>query len=91
VKTIVAVYAPKGATLLGATSEGKQFPLNWGKLDGYPAGLITLPLTPGQSTTVQVQFLGKAPSDADMAVDTTPGVHATKIYRLDFDCESALK
>ena len=98
VQTIVSVYAPKGATLLGATSEGKQYPLNWATMDGHAVGAVIIALKPGQQTTVQLQFLGAAPTETkgsvptkgDIIAESTPGVYATETHRLDFNCESTL-
>jgi len=90
-QTIVSVYAPRGATLIGATSDGKQFPVNWATLGGHPVGAATVALPPGQKITVQFQFVGKAPHTGGLAVQSTPGVHPAKINGLDFRCGSALR
>jgi hypothetical protein len=91
ISTAVSVYAPRGATLVGAVSDGKQYAVNWGKVGGHPVGQVSIVLAPGQATTVQLQFLGASAFDGDLSAQTTPGVYVTETRRLDFNCESALK
>jgi len=91
ISTSVSVYAPPGATLIGAVSDGKQYAVNWGQVSGHPVGLVAIELAPGASRTVQLQFLGKTAFSGDLATESTPGVYVTETSRLDFDCESALK
>jgi len=91
ISTSVSVYAPEGSTLVGAVSGGKQYGVSWGKNGGHPVGTVSIVLAPGQGTTVQLQFVAKAPFNGDLVAETTPGVYVTETHRLDFNCESALK
>ncbi|MFZ7086706.1 DUF4012 domain-containing protein [Curtobacterium sp. RRHDQ10] len=88
VKTNVIVYAPRSGVFLSATQDS-QVAAPQTALDGaYPVVQLPTLLSPGQSTTVRVQFLGPAGSStATVAVDATPGVHETVTNPVAISCE----
>lgn len=91
VRTNVAVYAPPGAIFLGARSGGERMPLVPADSDGRQLSQFQIELAPGQSETMQLQFLGSSAFSGDLLAQITPGVNPTETHRLDFHCESALK
>jgi hypothetical protein len=91
VRTIVNVYAPPGAIYLGARSGGEAVSVHSDTDDGHAVAQVPVQLTPGQSTTVEFQFLGKQAGKAGLGAKVTPGVTPASIKKVAFRCESALK
>jgi hypothetical protein len=91
VRTIVNVYAPPGAIYLGARSGGEAVSVHSDTDDGHAVAQVPVQLTPGQSTTVEFQFLGKQAGKAELGAKVTPGVTPASIKKVAFRCESALK
>lgn len=89
VGTNVAIYAPRTGVFLSASQDGKAASPQTA-LDGrYPVVQIPTLLSPGQSTTLTVQFLGpKAAAGHTVAAESTPGVHQTVTRPVDVTCES---
>jgi hypothetical protein len=91
VRTDVAVYAPPGAVFVGAQSDGKRMPLVAAENAGRQLSQFRVDLAPGQSMTMQLQFLGVSATKGQIAAQSTPGVYETETHRLDFHCESRLQ
>lgn len=87
IKTLIAVYAPKGAIFLGASQDGKAVGVQTALDDEHPVAQLRTVLAPGESATFRVAFLGEAKSaHAGTEVFSTPGVEQTKTLPLRFDC-----
>lgn len=63
IRTRVAVYGPSGGLLAGTQSGGADYPTVPGTDDGRPVSLFTVQLAPGQSKTVDVEFVDTAKPD----------------------------
>ncbi|WP_460519984.1 DUF4012 domain-containing protein [Humibacter antri] len=94
--TTVAVYAPTGFVTVGATSAGKDVEIRRGTDAGRSVAQLLVKLTPGQSATYDVQFVGAPPTGStvaptDAGAQTTPGVGSTEVRRASFDCSDVLQ
>jgi hypothetical protein len=87
VQTNVAVYAPESAVFLGATRDGAPFPLQRTTDSGRPVAQFPVLLKPGESTTVQVEFLGAHASTRVPDVVATPTIGANTTSRLGIRCK----
>jgi hypothetical protein len=87
VRTNVLVYAPKGSIYLSATQDGKPAGVQ-PALDGGNAVIqAQVLLSPGQTTTLRVAFLGEAANaKAAVRAESTPGVQQTAVQPAQFTC-----
>ena len=72
IKTRVAVYGPLQGFLAATQSDGGNYPTVAGVDGGRPVSLFTVELAPGESKTVQVQFLAAGQTAAQLSVVSTP-------------------
>ena len=87
VRTEVAVYAPESAVFLGATRDGSPLPLQSTTDSGRAVAQFPVLLTPGESSTVQLEFLGARRSAAAPDVTTTPMASAITPSKLEVTCK----
>lgn len=88
IKTIISVYAPTNALYLGSSQDGKQVGILTATDGGHPVAQLQTLLSPGESTTFTVAFLGEA-KDADAGVQaiSTPGIRESKVGPLTVACD----
>ena len=94
--TTVAVYAPPGSVVVGATSGGKDVPVQRVADASHAVAHLLVKLHPGQSLAYDFQFVGAPPASgsaapAALGAVTTPGVWPTQVRRVSFSCSDALR
>ena len=72
IKTRIAFYGPEQGLLAGVKSKGVDVPSIAGTDNGRPVAVVEVQLAPGQSKTIDVQFLGTAQWAPGYTVDVTP-------------------
>ncbi|QNE35184.1 DUF4012 domain-containing protein [Leifsonia shinshuensis] len=70
--TRIAFYGPQGGLLGGVRSGGAGLPSVTGSDGGRPVAVVEVELTPGESKTVDVEFLGTAQKRPGVTVAVTP-------------------
>ncbi|MDQ1580871.1 MAG: hypothetical protein QOD05_1646 [Microbacteriaceae bacterium] len=90
VRTNVAVYGPSGSLFAGATMNGVKLPLQSTTDSGHPVGQFPIELAPGQSITVQLDFLGDAPFNGQLVAQQTPVIYQIARTKLAFSCDFPL-
>jgi hypothetical protein len=87
VRTNVLVYAPKGEIYVDATQDGKPAGVQPATDGDHPVVQTQVLLSPGQTTTIRVTFLGEARNaKAAVQADSTPGVRQTAVQPAAFQC-----
>ena len=86
IAVVVSVYGPAGSDNLGMTRQGQKIPHHPAADSGYPVSAILIELAPGETTTVQANFLGMKPFEGALAVEKTPEVHSNDIEHIDISC-----
>jgi hypothetical protein len=94
--TTVAVYAPPGSVIIGASSDGKDVAIQRATDQGHAVAHVLVKLHPGQSAVYDFQVVGAAAegTSADAGgpqVQATPGVWPTEVGRLPFSCSDVLR
>lgn len=99
--TRVAVYGPQGGLLVGTRTQGGDYPTAAGVDRGRPASVFTVGLAPGQSKTVEVDFLDLRQRGTGFSVAATPTLPGdgstpivgarTPIDPIVVDCSSVVK
>jgi hypothetical protein len=72
VQTSVYVYAPAGAYAYGVAIDGAQNAFVAAEHDGHSVAGVSVSLRPGQSSTAEFQFLGKAGDPVPQTIVHTP-------------------
>lgn len=88
IRTNVAVYAPTSGVYVQASQDGKVASPQTATDGKYPVAQFQTMLSPGESTTLKVAFLG--PVDAartPVDVTSTPGVHVNDTKHVAIGCE----
>jgi len=88
IRTNVAVYAPTSGVYVQASQGGKVASPQTATDGKYPVAQFQTLLSPGESTTLKVSFLGPA-SAARTPVDvtSTPGINVNDTKHVAIDCE----
>ncbi|MGA0567159.1 DUF4012 domain-containing protein [Rathayibacter sp. KR2-224] len=94
--TTVAVYAPPGFVVVGATTSGKQVPIQRVTDAKHGVAQLLVKLHPGQSSVYSFQFVGaqaKQPSQKahGAQVQATPGVWPTRVQAVPFSCADIMR
>ena len=88
IRTNVAVYAPTSGVYVQASQDGKVASPQTATDGSYPVAQFQTLLSPGESTTLKVAFLG--PGNAartPVDVTSTPGVHVNDTKHVAIGCE----
>jgi hypothetical protein len=94
--TTVAVYAPPGSVIIGASTGGKDVAIQRATDQGHAVAHVLVKLHPGQSAVYDFQVVGAAAkgTSADAGepqVQATPGVWPTEVGRIPFSCSDVLR
>lgn len=94
--TTVAIYAPPGFVVSGATSAGKDVAIQRASDAGRSVAQAFVKLQPGHSATYDFQFVGAPVQGSSsparlLQVQSTPGVWPTEVRRAAFSCSGVLK
>jgi hypothetical protein len=84
---IVAFYGAAGSQFVGIERGNAVVPSRTAEDFGLPVVTTTVELTPGETATFRVRFLGPEESTPTSVTEMTPGVHAAETETLRFDCE----
>ncbi|KQO62321.1 DUF4012 domain-containing protein [Curtobacterium sp. Leaf261] len=88
VQTNLLVYAPTSGVFLSATRDGQPAAPQTATDGKYPVVQLQTRLSPGESTTVRIQYLGPVrAAKSTVSVESTPGVHANVTKPLALSCE----
>ncbi|MHA7985474.1 DUF4012 domain-containing protein [Rathayibacter sp. CAU 1779] len=93
IHTTVAVYAPKGSIVVGASTGGADVPVQRITDDGHSVAHLQIALSPGQRSTYEFHFVG-APADKKSGVSAgvrptavvTPGVWPSTVGPAELSC-----
>ncbi|MBO1741177.1 DUF4012 domain-containing protein [Leifsonia sp. TF02-11] len=72
IRTRIAFYGPAKGLLAGVTSNGAELPSLAGTDKGRPVAVVEVQLAPGQSSAVDVEFLGALQKSTGLTVAVTP-------------------
>lgn len=72
IRTRIAFYGPSKGLLAGVKSNGVDLPSLAGTDSGRPVAVVEVQLAPGQSTSVDVEFLGTLQKAPGLTVAVTP-------------------
>lgn len=72
IRTRIAFYGPEKGLLAGVKSNGVDLPSLAGTDSGRPVAVVEIQLKPGESTSVDVQFLGTLQKATGLTVAVTP-------------------
>ncbi|NNC11899.1 DUF4012 domain-containing protein [Planctomonas sp. JC2975] len=93
IHTTVAVYAPKGSVVAGASTGGADVPVQRITDDGHPVAHLQINLNPGQSSTYEFHFIGApggqdagARAGAQPSAVVTPGVWPSTVSAAELSC-----
>jgi len=94
ISTNVSIYAPSAGVFVTAAEDGAEVGLQTASDSGLSVTQYQKTLSPGQTSTMRVEFLGgDAIADATAAlpgIESTPTVHGTETQSLKINCESRL-
>lgn len=90
-RTNVAIYAPSSGVYITSSQDGKTGAPQTAMDGDHPVAQFQTLLSPGESTTIRVEFLGPL-NEARASVDavSTPGVHQSVTRPLVTSCESSV-
>lgn len=88
IRTLIAVYGPEGATPARIERDGTEQQVQTADLDGRIAVQHDVLLTPGGSTTITVDYIGKGAGVTGTAVVHTPLAFGPKITSDTLSCRS---
>lgn len=91
IRTNVAVYGAPGLYNLGVLRDGSAGQYHPASDSGYTLSKLQIELAPGESTTLQFQFLGGDAKSKEVVVQHTPLVYSLETSTVEFACESALQ
>jgi hypothetical protein len=91
IRTNVAFYGQPGTFNLGVTRDGQIAEYHPASDSGYTLSKLQVELAPGQSTTLDSQFLGGDAQSKTMVVNHTPLVYSLETSTVEFSCENALQ
>jgi hypothetical protein len=91
IRTYISAYGAPGLYNLGVTQDGTRVPYKAGTELDYGVSQVELELAPGDSTTLDFQYLGNDTKERAVSVQHTPFVYTPETLPLVVDCESALE
>lgn len=86
ISTLIAVYGPEGASPARVERDGVGEQVQTASLDGRIAVQHRVLLSPGESTTITIDYIGKGAGIADTAVVHTPLASEPKIVSKKLSC-----
>jgi hypothetical protein len=90
VSTNVAIYAPSEGVFVAAVADGQPAAAQTALDSELSVVQYQTTLSPGESTTWRVQFLGGESAVGDLEVEKTPTVNLTETNRMKISCEDPL-
>lgn len=94
ISTNVSIYAPSAGVFVAAAQDGVEVGLQSATDSGLSVTQYQKTLSPGQMSTIRVEFLGGDPvadtATAIPGIESTPTVHGTETRFLKINCESRL-
>jgi hypothetical protein len=94
ISTNVSIYAPSAGVFVAAAEDGAEVGLQTASDSGLSVTQFQKTLSPGQKSTMRVEFLGgDAVANAGASIpgiESTPTVHETETQSLKINCESRL-
>jgi len=94
ISTNVSIYAPSEGVFVAAAEDGAEVGLQTATDSGLSVTQYQKTLSPGQTSTMRVEFLGGDPvanaTTAIPGIESTPTVHGTETQSLKINCESRL-
>lgn len=94
ISTNVSIYAPSAGVFVAAAEDGAEVGLQTATDSGLSVSQYQKSLSPGQTSTMRVEFLGGDPVEnattAIPGIESTPTVHETETRSLKINCESRL-
>jgi hypothetical protein len=91
IRTYVSAYGAPGLYNLGVAQDGARIPYRPATELEYGVSQVELELAPGDSTTLDFQFLGNDTKERVVSVQHTPFVYTPETLPLVVDCKSALE
>lgn len=86
IKTLVSVYGAPGMENLGVLRDGADFGYHPAVDAGYPVSGVSIVLSPGETTTIRLSWLGSASFTGNIETQTTPVIHRNETNKLDLGC-----
>ena len=90
ISTNVAVYAPNEGVFMEAAVDGQPAGVQTATDSGHAVVQLQTTLSPGQSTTIKMSFLGGETTSGDAELETTPIVNLPETQPVSVACESPL-
>ena len=90
ISTNVAVYAPSQGVFMEATVDGQPAGVQTATDSGHAVVQLQTTLSPGQSTTIKMSFLGGPTTTGAAQLETTPIVNLPETQQVSVACESPL-
>lgn len=91
IRTNVALYGAPGLYNLGVLRDGSAGQYHPASDSGYTLSKLQVELAPGESTTLQFQFLGGDAKSKEVVVEHTPLVYSLETSTVEFACENAIQ
>jgi len=90
VSTNLAVYAPSEGVFMEAVVDGQPVGVQTATDSGHAVVQLQTTLSPGQSTTIKMSFLGGPATTGAAQLETTPIVNLSETQQVSVACESPL-
>ena len=90
ISTNLAVYAPSGGVFMEAAVDGQPAGVQTATDSGHAVVQLQTTLSPGQSTTIKMSFLGGPATTGAAELETTPIVNLPETQQVSVACESPL-
>ncbi|WP_202565997.1 DUF4012 domain-containing protein [Agreia sp. COWG] len=91
IRTNIAAYGAEGLYNLGVARDGAAVPYQPAAESGYGVSKVEIELAPGDSTTLDFQFLGDKAQNKTVSVQHTPFIYSLETKPLEVDCANALQ
>ena len=86
VRTLIAIYGPEGATMQYAERDGEEEPVQTALFGTRSVVQHEVELSPGESTTITVSFIGEGAGDRLTRIQHTPMIDAPETTRSEIVC-----
>ncbi|QNE44939.1 DUF4012 domain-containing protein [Frigoribacterium sp. NBH87] len=90
ISTNLAVYAPSEGVFMEAAVDGQPAGVQTATDSGHAVVQLQTTLSPGQSTTIKMSFLGGPTTTGAAQLETTPIVNLSETQQVSVACESPL-
>ncbi|NII50332.1 DUF4012 domain-containing protein [Frigoribacterium endophyticum] len=90
ISTNLAVYAPSEGVFMEAAVDGQPAGVQTATDSGHAVVQLQTTLSPGQSTTIKMSFLGGPTTTGAAQLETTPIVNLPETQQVSVTCESPL-